>query len=132
MKQRVTHLSAITAFYLLVAVVSASNAPKKIIGSTKPEVDALLHGWPSTLSTSRSTATKQFYYYVKDVEIIVAFTDAKAVGVAVIDKPGVGISPIPQQRFKELVALIGGGEPKPEDILRDDKGIREFSVGDAD
>jgi hypothetical protein len=117
---------------LLASVARPSEPPKKIIGSSKSEVDTLLSGWSSYVSTTRSTATRPIYYYVKDVEIIVSFSGDKAVGVAVIDKPGVGISPIPERRFKELVALIGGGDPKPGDISRDEKGIREFSVGDAD
>ena len=106
--------------------------PKVIIGSAREVVDVLLKDWPSHKSVERSTASRTIIYYVKDVEVIVSFQDGKAVGVAVIDKPGVGISPIPQARYDELIALIGGGQPKADDITRDSSGIREFSVGDAD
>jgi hypothetical protein len=107
------------------------DPPKNIIGSTKAEVDALLSGYSSRRS-NRATAGRPIYYYTKDVEIIVTFSGDKAVGVAVVDRPGTGVSPISPARQKELVTLIGGGEPKPGDIIRDHSGVREFSVGDAD
>ena len=111
----------------------AVDSSKHIIGSTKTEVDASLTGW-SCRKDSRSTQSRTIYVYIKDVELQVAFQDGKAVGVAVIviDKLRVGFSPLPQKRFDELVALIGGGQPKAIDVLRDASGIHEFSVGDAD
>ncbi len=128
-------LRSFIAALLVISVVAplapAADPPKKIIGSTKAEVDALLSGWSSRRS-NRATESRPIYYYTKDVEIIVTFSGEKAVGVAVIDRPGAGVSPIPEARYKELVALIGGGEPKSGDINRDGSGVREFSVGDAD
>ena len=106
--------------------------PKVIMGNTREDVDALLKDWTIRPSSERSTASRPIIYYIKDVEVIVSFQGGKAVGVAVIDKPGVGISPIPQKRFDELIALIGGGQPHAGDITSDSSGIREFSVGDAD
>jgi hypothetical protein len=108
-----------------------TKKPTVIIGSTQEGVQELLKGW-TTRKSDRSTASRLIFYYIKDVEVIVSYQAGKAVGVAVIDKPGSGISPIPQKRFDELIALIGGGQTKAEDITRDSSGIREFSVGDAD
>lgn len=108
-----------------------TKKPTVIIGSTQQEVEELLKGW-TVRKSNRSTASRPVVYYIKDVEVIVSYQGGKAVGVAVIDKPGSGISPIPQKRFDELIALIGGGQPKAKDITRDSSGIREFSVGDAD
>lgn len=111
-----------------------SKPPKQqavIIGSAQEEVEQLLVGW-RVRKSNRSTASRQVVYYIKDVEVIVSYQGGKAVGVAVIDKPGAGISPIPQSRFDELVALISGEQPKSRDVRRDGSGIREFSVGDAD
>lgn len=101
-----------------------------IMGSTKEQVDALLKDW-SIRQSNRATPSTPMYYYGKDVEIMVKFRDGKAVGAAVVDRPRVGVSPIPQNRFEELTELIGG-MPITRDILRDAQGIREFSVGDAD
>jgi hypothetical protein len=109
-----------------------TRKPNVVIGSTREEVAALLKDWMIGDSMGRSTPFRPIIYYVKDVDVIVSFQNGKAVGVAVTDKPGVGISPIPQARFDELVALFGAGQPKDKDILRDSSGIREFSVGDAD
>lgn len=111
--------------------LNAQTAFKPIIGSTPNEVAQTLKGWDIRQS-NRSTSLRPIIYYIKDVEIIVSYQSGKAVGVAVIDKPSSGISPISSQRFQELVRLIGGGQPKPKDVLRDESGIREFSVGDAD
>lgn len=123
---------AIALVALCLATTHALAAGKTIIGSTKPEVDAILAGWPSRLS-NRATEAQPMYYYTKDVELIVKFAGGKAVGVAVVDRPGgAGLSPIPERRFKELVALIGGGDPKAGDVTREGADIREFSVGDAD
>lgn len=110
--------------------LAASSPSKTIIGSTTGEVGGLLNGW-TTRKSNRWTAVRPIVYFIKDVEIIVSYRAGKAVGVAVIDKPGSGISPISPGRFTELVALIGG-QPKSGDISRDESGIREFSVGDAD
>lgn len=101
-----------------------------IIGSTKEQVDAMLKDW-SIRQSNRATPSTPMYYYGKDVELIVKFRSGKAVGVAVVDRPRVGVSPIPQNRFQELTELIGE-TPIARDILRDAQGIREFSVGDAD
>lgn len=123
-----------TVLVLSFAVSSALTAapPKTIIGSSKAEVDALLNGWASRRS-NRATESRPIYYYMKDVEIIVSFSGDKAVGVAVVDRPaGAVVSPISEARYKELVALIGGGEPKAGDIKREGSAVREFSVGDAD
>lgn len=106
-------------------VAGASDQPNKtILGNSKADVDALLRGWESRKSDFYSADTPT-YDYQKDVTLTVAFTNDKAVGVVVTDR-GSGIS---EQRFKELVALIGGGEPKPEDILRIGNGIHSFTVG---
>ena len=105
--------------------------PKIIIGSAREDVNLLLKGW-TIRESNRSTTFRPIVYYTKDVDVIVSFQNGKAIGVAVIDKPGSGISPIPQKRFDELIALIGRGQPKSADISRDVSGIREFSVGDAD
>lgn len=110
--------------------IPEESPSKTIIGSTAEEVGGLLNGW-ATRKSNRWTAARPIVYYIKDVEIIVSYRDGKAVGVAVIDKPGSGISPIPPSRFTQLVALIGG-QPKANDVSRDASGIREFSVGDAD
>lgn len=118
-------------FSLCITAASLLAADKVIIGSTKAEVDTLMAGWSSRRS-NRATESRPIYYYTKDVEAIVTFSGGKAVGVAVIDRPGVGVSPIPDRRYKELLVLIGGGEPKASDLKRDSSGVREFSVGDAD
>lgn len=118
---------------LSLSVLSSAQSPKNagtILGSDKPSVDALLSGW-KIRESNRSTATRPVFYFTKDVEIIVTFVAGKAVGVAVIDRPGAGMSPITPKRFEELVT-IAGGRPSPKDIFRDDVGIREFSVGDSD
>ena len=107
-----------------------SERQKIIMQSTKRDVDALLKDWSSRKS-SLSTAGEPIYYYTKDVSVIVHFRDDKAVGVAVIDRPGAGVTSISQTRYDELVKLIGQ-EPKPGDIKRDSSGIHEFYVGDTD
>jgi hypothetical protein len=107
------------------------KASSVIIGSTKEQVDILLPGW-SCRKSDRSTVSRPLYYYTKDVEIIVTFSGGTACGAAVIDRPGRGSSPISESRYSGLLKLIGGGSPKLGDITRDRKGIREFSVGDAD
>ena len=109
---------------------AADGAQKTIIGSTKPEVDAILEGWSSRRS-NRSTPSRPIFYYTKDVSLIVSFLRDKAVGVAAIDRPGSGVTRISQDQFEQLVDLIGQ-TPKPAEVKRDSTGIHEFSVGDAD
>ena len=58
------------------------------------------------------------------------FKDGNVIGVAVADRTGAGVSPIPQSRFEEIVKLIGQ-KPKAGDIKRDAAGIHEFCVGDV-
>jgi hypothetical protein len=128
--------SILTSFLLLGILFSAGygaepEKPKVIMGSSKADVDAVLKDWSSRKS-NRATASRPIYYYTKDVEVIVTFSGGKAAGVAVIDRPGAGVSPIRESRFEELLKLIGGGRPKPGDLKKDGTGIREFSVGDAD
>lgn len=124
-------IAALLVNALIAPSTSAADAPKKIIGSTKAQVNALLSSWSSRRS-NRATDSRPLYYYTKDVEVIVTFSGDKAVGVAVIDRPGAGVSPIPEARYKKLVMLIGGGQPKSSDVTRDGSAIRDFSVGDAD
>ncbi len=107
---------------------SRSAKETGIVGKTKANVDKVLDGWSSRKS-DRSSPSDPIYYYTKDVEIIVHFRNERAVGLAVIDRPGKGMSPITQTRFDELVALLGA-KPEPTNITRDANGIREFSVGD--
>jgi hypothetical protein len=110
---------------------AAPAQPRVLIGSTRAEVEDILKGW-RVRPSRRSTPNRPIVYYIQDVEIIVSYGTGRAVGAAVIDRPGAGVSPIPQARFQELVTLIGGGQPRSGDISRDSRGIREFSVGDAD
>lgn len=104
--------------------------PKVIMESSKADVDLRLKDWSSRKS-NRSTANKPIYYYTKDVSVIVHFRDDKAVGVAVIDRPGAGVTSISQARYDELVKLIGQ-KPKDGDTKRDSSGIHEFYIGDTD
>jgi hypothetical protein len=113
-----------------IASDSSSATPSTILGSNKQDVDKILTSW-TVRQSRRSTIDEPIFYYGKDVEIIVKFRKGSAVGVAVIDRPGVGISPIPKERVDELVLTIGG-IPRSPDVLRDAFGVREFSVGDAD
>ena len=106
-----------------------SGEPTIILGANETAVDRLLRGWGKRRS-NRSTIRRPIMYYTKDVKIIVSFENKRAVGVAVCDQPGIGLSPIPDRRFREIVKLIGS-EPLASDIKRSG-GIREFSVGDAD
>jgi len=110
--------------------VITGEIEKTIMGSTKAQVDTLLKDWSSRKS-NRSTPSRPIYYYTKDVSVIVHFRDDKAVGAAVIDRPGAGVTSIFQARFDELVKLIGQ-KPKADDIKRDSSGIHEFSFGDTD
>jgi hypothetical protein len=107
-----------------------TEKPKVIMGSTKADVDVLLKDWSSRKS-NLSTASRPIYYYTKDVSVIVHFRDDKAGGIAVIDRPGAGVTSISQTRYDELVKLIGQ-KPKTGDIKRDSSGIHEFYVGDTD
>jgi hypothetical protein len=100
------------------------------MGASKADVDQLLAGW-SVREDSLSTATTRVLRYTQDVTMIVAFRGDRAIGVAVIDRPGAGVLGIPEPRYRALVQLIGEG-PKPNDVLRDAVGIREFGVGDQD
>lgn len=121
----------VTAFAVCLSATGVPAGQRAIMGDTKAEVDSVLSGWSSRLS-NRATEARPIYYYEKDVEMIVSFSNGKAVGVAVTDRPDAGVSPIPESRYRELIALIGGGEPRPGDIVRDGSSIREFSVGEAD
>jgi hypothetical protein len=116
-------------FLLTGGHAAESEKQKVIMQSTKTDVDALLKDWSSRKS-SLSTASEPIYYYTKDVSVIVHFRDEKAVGVAVIDRPGAGVRFISQTRYDELVKLIGQ-KPKPGDIKRDSSGIHEFYIGDT-
>ena len=110
--------------------VVTEEIEKTIMGSTKAQVDTLLKDWSSRKS-NRSIPSRPIYYYTKDVSVIVYVRDDKAVGVAVIDRPGVGVTSISQARYDELVKMIGQ-KPKAGDIKRDSSGIHEFYVGDTD
>jgi hypothetical protein len=121
--------SFVLAFCVAAPSMKADPAPNIIIGSTKAEVDALLSDWRSVRS-HRSTDSRQIFYYYKDVELIVSYRHGKAIGVHVIDIPGKGVSPIPARRFQEIISIIGD-TPKPGKVIRDDFGIREFSVAEA-
>lgn len=107
-----------------------TEKPKAVMGSSKAEVDALLKDW-SIRKSNRATASRPIYYYTKDVSVIVYFRDDKAGGVAVIDRPGAGVSSISQDRYEELVKLIGQA-PRPSDIKRDSAGIHEFYIGNTE
>lgn len=109
---------------------TVSESSPVILGSSKDQVDTLLSGW-TVRRSNRSIPTAPIFYYGKDVEIIIKFRADRAVGAAVIDRPGVGASPISLSRYTELTNLIGG-VPLSRDLARDSTGIREFSVGDAD
>lgn len=134
------YLSAISAFLVVLGAfpmqsqeVKEGQKPPKamvILGNSRASTDELLKGW-RTRESARSTASRKIIYYIKDVEVVVSFQQGKAIGVAVVDKPGVGISPIPQKRYEELVTLIGAS-PKTKDLVRDSSGIREFYIGDTD
>jgi hypothetical protein len=109
----------------------AAHPAKQIIGNSKAEVDTLLAGWQSHKSDF-STGNQLAYDYQKDVNLTVWFKNGKASGVVVTDRPGVaGAAAISDVRYKELVALIGGGEPNPNDILRIPAEIHSFSVGEV-
>jgi hypothetical protein len=110
--------------------LSPSESARVILGSRKDQVDTILTGW-TVRHSNRSAAVAPLFYYGKDVEMIVKFRADRAISVAVIDRPGVGASPISPGRYAELTNLIGG-VPLVRDIIRDATGIREFSVGDAD
>jgi len=101
-----------------------------ILGQRKNKVDEILSGW-AVRRSRLAAALRDVYSYSKDVKMLVMFTDGKAVGVAVVDLPGLGYSPISVSRFEELCAMIGE-YPKDTDIGRDDTGIREFYIGDVD
>ncbi|MHC1766130.1 MAG: hypothetical protein AB9869_17820 [Verrucomicrobiia bacterium] len=101
-----------------------------ILGSKKADVDALLKDW-SVRKSNRASSIRPIYYYTKDISAIVYFRDEKADGVAVIDRPGAGVTSISQTRFDELVKLIGQ-KPNPGDVKRDLNGIHEFYVGNAE
>jgi hypothetical protein len=110
--------------------VVTEEIEKTIMGSSKADVDALLKDW-SVRKSNRATTSRPIYYYTKDVSVIVHFRDDKAVGVAVIDRPGAGVTSISQARYDELAKLIGR-KPNAGDIERDSNGIHEFNVGDTD
>ena len=110
--------------WLALPTSACGGETKAIIGSNKAEVDSLLAGWESHKS-SLATADQAAYDYQKDVNLTVWFKDDRASVVAVTDRG----SAIPEARYQQLVTLIGGQPPKPEDIFRDHKGIRSFSVG---
>jgi hypothetical protein len=86
----------------------------------------LLEDWASR-EDRQSTTQIPVYRYTKGVTLIVHFQRSRAVGVAVIDNPGLGVEGIPDSRVAELVKLIGG--PPTGKILRDERGVREFAVG---
>jgi hypothetical protein len=104
-----------------------SGSRRTIIGSSKPELDNILAGWPSGLN-GQSTDTRPVYYYIADVELIVSFSEQKAVGVAVVAS---GASSISENRFQELILMIDGAESTQANIARDASGIRGFTVGDV-
>jgi len=122
-----------TIITLVLAVcVNAQNIGKKdsvLLGSERAIVESLLPEWASRRS-NRSEIDKEIVYYSKDVEIIVTYQGNIAKQVDVIDRPGSGVSPISEIRFKELVKLIGA-EPQPDNIKRQN-GIREFFVSVSD
>jgi hypothetical protein len=110
------------------AVQSQQTTNTKLIGASKPEVDAVLSGW-SAREDRLSRPDVPIWRYTQDVIVIVAFKGGKSIGLAVIDRPGAGVTGIPETRFRELVALIG---QKPHRVKRDGSGIREFYAGESD
>ena len=105
--------------------VGEEPKPPVIFGNDKKTVDSILDGW-EIKESNRSTEDQKIYFYSKDVQVIVTFISDKAIKVEVIDRPGAGVSPIPETRFRELLAIIGKA-PKLEDV-KYDGGIREFYV----
>jgi len=101
----------------------------KIMGASKEQVDAILQGW-SSRESRRSSASKRIYYYTKDVDLIVNLKDDRVVGVAVVDRPGAGVTSISESRYRELISLIGQ-TPTDVDLKKDSSGIHEFYIGDT-
>jgi hypothetical protein len=123
------------SFALLVSLLLCLSPPtsiyageaKAIIGSDKAGVDTLLAGWESHKS-GLASGDQLAYDYQKDVNLTVWFKAGKASSVAVTDRG----SAIPEARYQQLLTLIGGQPPKPEDVFRDPNGIRSFSVGNTE
>jgi hypothetical protein len=100
----------------------------RVMGSTKAQVDALLHDW-SVRADRTSTSETSMYRYTQDVTLIVAFRQDRAIGVYVIDNPGAGVIGISPTRADELVELIGG-MIDADSLVVDASGFREFGIGD--
>jgi hypothetical protein len=113
--------------FLSCPISTCADEAKAIIGSNKAEVDGVLVGWESHKS-SMASGEQLAYDYQKDVNLTIWFKDSKASGVTVTDRG----SAIPEARYQQLLTLIGGQPPKPEDVFRDPKGIRSFSVGETE
>lgn len=99
-----------------------------IIGSTKSQVDMVLQAWEVRVDRT-STQDTAIYRYTLDVTFIVAFRNDQAIGVYVIDNPGMGVTGIPPARVAEIRALLGA-DIDQSSILTDASGIREFGAGD--
>lgn len=110
--------------------VAVAVAPARmILGASKAQVDGLLAEWASRPDRS-STSKTAVYRYTRGVTMIVAFRNDQAIGVYVIDNPGVGVTGIAPTFVAELSTLIGA-EPNAADVISDEYGIREFGVGDV-
>ena len=62
---------------------------RTIMGNNIPGIASLLKGWTARES-DRSSLRKRIVYFEGDVSIVVSFYWGRAVGVAVVDKPGFG------------------------------------------